>query len=66
MTTAMQLAEARLGRPLADVLRELYVDQGLVQREVAERLGVDTSTISEWLTRVGIEARRTGPKAVAS
>lgn len=66
LTTAMQLAEERLGRPLGDVLRELYVDQGLMQREVAEKLGIDTSTVSEWLARLGIASRPKGRGSIAA
>lgn len=61
----MLLAEARLGRPLEDVITELYVDQGLMQREVADRLGIDTSTVSEWMTRLGIDARSRGNGSIA-
>lgn len=69
----MLLAEAKLGRPIEVVLRELYVDQGLMQREVAAELTsltrrarpYDTSTISDWLARCDIDARSRGRGSIA-
>lgn len=61
----MLLAEARLGRPLEEVIGDLYVVQGKMQREVAEALGVDTSTVSEWMVRLGIDARSRGAGSIA-
>ena len=67
-TRHMQLLEAKLGRPLEQVLEELYVEKGLTLAQVAAELdGVSEGTVSDWLRRVGINARRPGPlpKAVA-
>lgn len=62
----MQLIEARLKRPIDQILRELYLDRGLTVREVGEELGVTGGVISEWLVRCGIRARKTGQKASAA
>lgn len=62
----MQLVEARLGRPLEDVIRELYVDQGRMQREVAKTLGIDTGTLSRWMRELGIDARPKGRGSAAA
>lgn len=40
-----------------DALRELYVDEQLSQKQIAERLGCAYSTIHNWLKRHGIERR---------
>lgn len=62
----MQEMEHRLGRELDEVLRELYHQEGLTQRQVGERLGIDSSTVARWMRERGIRARREGrPKAVA-
>lgn len=41
----------------ADLLRELYVEQELTQREISERLNCSNGTISRWLDRHGIDTR---------
>lgn len=60
-TRHMQLLEAELERPLEVVLEEMYVTKGWTLEQVARALGVTESTISDWLRRVGINARRPGP-----
>lgn len=46
-------------RPWRDkeVLQELYEEQGLRHREIAEKLGCAHRTVGEWLDRHGIEKR---------
>lgn len=56
----MQLLEAELGRPIDQILRELYVEQGLDIRAVGDRLGVTKGTVSRWLTHFHIPTRRGG------
>jgi transposase len=48
-----------MGRPYHDeeTLRELYHSEGLSQKEIAERFGVKSNTISEWMSRNGITTR---------
>jgi DNA-binding MarR family transcriptional regulator len=60
----MQLVELRLGRPLEDVIREVY-ESGGMQRDVAEVLGIDVSTVSRWMRELGIAARRRGNGSAA-
>lgn len=36
-------------------LRELYHEQGLTQYEIAERFGIDQSTVSYWFDKLGIQ-----------
>jgi transposase-like protein len=38
-------------------LRELYIDEGLTSREIAERFGISKSTVLDWLDRFDIEKR---------
>lgn len=57
----MQVLEARLGRPMDQILRELYVDQGKTLEEVGTELGITKGAVSRWLEKFGIPARRSGP-----
>lgn len=36
-------------------LKELYIDRGLTQKEMSEKMGASDSTISQWMQRYGIE-----------
>jgi len=56
-TRPMQLKEVALGRPLDEVLTELYHRRGMTLAEVAKELGVTTGTISRWMAAYGIAAR---------
>ena len=47
-----------------EVLRRLYVDEGLTHEQIAERLCVSSSVIGERLRAAGIKGRKTG-KSVA-
>lgn len=58
---AMQQLEARLGQPLESFIRERY-NAGADQRTIAAELGVDPGTVSKWMSRLGIQARRMGPR----
>jgi len=60
-TREMQRIEARLGKPMDAILRELYVDQGLTLEQLGTHLGITKGAASRWLERFGIEARRGGP-----
>jgi len=64
-TGPMRRVEARLGRPLEEVIRERYATGTL--DDVAAELGVDRSTAANWMERLGIERRFPGqrPEAVA-
>lgn len=63
MTRPMVRMEARLGRPLADVLTDLYHGEGLTLAEVAERLGVSVNTVIRWMGALGVETRFPGQRA---
>jgi transposase len=51
-----QIVEARLGRPVADALREMYHERGLSQQDIATELDVARSTVIDWMRRYGIES----------
>jgi hypothetical protein len=59
-TLGMQLIEIRIGRPIADYLRDAYLVRELPQVDIAAELGVDVSTVSRWMARHGIQARVIG------
>jgi DNA-binding XRE family transcriptional regulator len=56
-THAQELVELRMGRPIADVLRDLYVVRGLTQEQVAAEIGVTRMTAVRWLAEYGITRR---------
>jgi len=47
-----------------EVLRKLYVKNGLSIPEVADELGCGKTTVHRWLKKHGIERRRSGPESV--
>jgi len=51
---AREAVRARIGRPLDEALRELYVDRRHSQQEIADALGVSRMTVSIWLRDFGI------------
>lgn len=61
-TRGMLLIEQRQGEPLETTLHRLYEVEGLTQQQIAGRLGIDTGTVSRWMTALGIEARYLGPR----
>jgi hypothetical protein len=54
-THAQELVTLRTGKPVDQLLRELYVDRGLSQVEIAGELGVTRVTVAMWLREFGIE-----------
>lgn len=53
-TSKMRQIEQAEGKPIREVLTELYKRYGS-QAAVADRLGVSPGTISLWLIRLGME-----------
>lgn len=54
-THAQALVTLRTGKPVEVVLRELYVDQGLSQADIAEQLGISRMTVAMWLREFSID-----------
>lgn len=53
-----KIIEAEYGKPLPQILIELYKEHGS-QTKVAQALGVNQSTVSDWLIRCGlVEVKR--------
>lgn len=72
LTRPMRRVQAKLERPLKDVLRELYVDRGMTLEEVGAELGrladvqaLSVSTVSRWMDRLGLDRRFPGRLAGA-
>lgn len=65
----MQAIEAREGRSIDEILRDLYVVRGLSLEAVGAELAgpgqkpFSKSAVSRWLDRFGIAARRRGQAA---
>lgn len=49
--------EQRYGLSLGEILRRLYIDDGLSTRQIAQILGVTNSTVSKWCRERGIPTR---------
>lgn len=59
----MQRIEARLGKPMGEILRDYYIEQALTVEQVGAKLGITKGAVSRWLAHFGIEARRPGAAA---
>lgn len=60
----MRLVEHEQGEALEALLRRLYDQEGMTQRQVAKRLGITAGVVSRWMERLGIPARpRSGVRA---
>jgi len=55
---AQALVALRHGRSVPELLRDLYVAQGLSQVEVAARLGVTRQSVAMWLREYGIRREK--------
>ena len=66
MTRPMLQMERRMGRPLADVLTDLYHQEGLTLAGVAERIGVSVNTVIRWMDALDIETRFPGQRGKAT
>ena len=61
-----QIIEARTGREIAELLRDLYHgERRLNQQQGADELGVSRSTVVDWMRRYGIETGYNRAEAVA-
>lgn len=52
-----QLVEIRFGEPVEALLRRLYIEEGLTQEQIAERLGVGRRSIIRWFGKYGLVGR---------
>lgn len=72
-TRRMQEVENRFGAPVEEVIRRLYLQEGLTIAELAKRLEVAQGTLGTWMVRLHItrrelvaEAARDAAKACCS
>lgn len=56
ITKAMRQIEVREGLPIRELLKNLFKQYG-TQTRVAEKLGIDQSTLSDWLLKLDLEQR---------
>lgn len=56
MNNKMTAIEEREQRPIREILQELFQKHGS-QARVAEELGVNQSTVSYWLLKLGLEQK---------
>jgi DNA-binding XRE family transcriptional regulator len=54
-THAQELVTLRTGRPVEEVLQELYVERRLSQADIASELGITRVTVAMWLREFGID-----------
>lgn len=59
-THAQELVTLRTGRPVEDLLRDLYVRDGKSQADIAAELGVTRMTVAMWLRQFGIDRSERG------
>ena len=53
-TATYRLVQLRTGRDPQELVRELYVERRLSDREIAEAVGVDRVTVNKWRAAWGI------------
>lgn len=61
----MQILEAEHGRPIDELLRVLYEDEGLTLEEIAVRLSLTKGTVSRWMAHFRIPVGRRARKVPA-
>lgn len=54
----MQRIEASRGQSMDDLLRDLYLKQGMTVEQVGAALGITKGAASRWLDRFSVERRR--------
>lgn len=52
--------EAEQGAEIEELMRRMFVDQHLTQREIASKLGITYATTIRWLNKSGVYSRRLG------
>lgn len=57
-TKKMMDIEYRFGVELEEILRQMYVDEGLSVRDIALKIGTTYAITHDWIKRAGIYSRR--------
>jgi DNA invertase Pin-like site-specific DNA recombinase len=55
---AQQLVEAREGRELPELLRELFITRRMTRTAIAARLGVGRDTVGRWIDENHIDPQK--------
>lgn len=63
LSKAMKALQAARKRPIDEILRALYYEEGLTLVEMESRLGVPAKTLHGWMVRLGINQRALAEKA---
>lgn len=53
----MLTVERRFGRPIEDILREMYISKQMPTTEISKELDISTAAVKVWCTRFGISMR---------
>lgn len=54
-TYSKQAVEARTGRPIDELLQELYVERGYNFVQIGKAVGVSRELIRQWVDEAGLE-----------
>ena len=54
-TYSKQAVEARTGRPIDELLRDLYVERGYSFVQIGKAVGVSRELIRQWVNEAGLE-----------
>jgi DNA-binding transcriptional regulator LsrR (DeoR family) len=55
---AQQLVELKEGRPLPEILHELFITQRMTRGAIGKRWGVTRQTVSTWIDEYGLDPQK--------
>lgn len=58
MTNVQKLIERIYGQPIKEIIRKMYVEDGMTLEAIGEELGVATSTVYRWVTEFSLHQKR--------
>ena len=63
---AKQLVELRTGRPLEELLRDLYVERGFTFTAIAKAIGGNRESVRQWIDEYGLREERPSAEEVVA
>lgn len=57
-TPAMKQIETAYGLPIEEILRRMFVDEGLPSTSIQRTLGISNVTLIKWLQQAGVWSRK--------
>jgi transposase len=57
-TNYMKLVEKAFGKPVEELLRELYLDKGMTLAEIANEIFVSEITVLLWMRKFDVPTRK--------